>query len=68
MGFYVGHALSLHRRGQDRLSHILVEPHPEFYYPTPHSRVIYAQRPNRKPLDTVTLAEIAFVRMRHGLP
>ena len=76
MGFYAGYALSLYGRGQDRLSHVLVEPpfesHPEFYYPTPHSRVIYAQGPDRKPLDTqaakLTLAEIPFVRMRHGLP
>ena len=75
MGFYAGYALSLYGREQDRLSHVLVEPpfesHPEFYYPTPYSRVIYSHSPDHKPLDTrdaqVTLAEIPFVRMRHGL-
>ena len=75
MGFYAGYALSLYGRNQDRLSHVLVSPeyesHPQFYYPTPYSRVIYANDPSRKPLDTqnaeVMLADIAFVRLRHGL-
>ncbi|QWF71560.1 TIGR02584 family CRISPR-associated protein [Methylomonas paludis] len=75
MGFYAGYALSLYGRPQDRLSHVLVTPeyesHPQFYYPTPYSQVIYANDPTRKPLDTqnaeVMLADIAFVRLRHGL-
>ncbi len=75
MGFYAGYALSLYGRAQDRLSHVLVsadyESHPQFYYPTPYSHVIYGNDPTRKPLDTqnaeVMLAEIAFVRLRHGL-
>jgi CRISPR-associated protein (TIGR02584 family) len=75
MGFYAGYALSLYGRPQDRLSHVLVsadyEAHPQFYYPTPHSQVIYGNDPSRKPLDTrraaVILADIAFVRLRHGL-
>lgn len=75
MGFYAGYALSLYGRYQDRLSHVLVsadyESHPQFYYPTPYSRVIYASDSSRKPLDTqnaeVMLADIAFVRLRHGL-
>ena len=75
MGFYAGYALSLYGRPQDRLSHVLVsadyESHPQFYYPTPYSQVIYGNDPSRKPLDTqhaqVTLADIAFVRLRHGL-
>lgn len=75
MGFYAGYALSLYGRHQDRLSHVLVsadyESHPQFYYPTPYSRVIYANDAGRKPLDTqnaeVILADIAFVRLRHGL-
>lgn len=37
MGFYIGYALSLYARPQDRLSHVLVNPpfesHPEFFYP-----------------------------------
>ena len=75
MGFYAGYALSLYGRPQDRLSHVLVsaeyESHPQFYYPTPYSYVIYANDPSRKPLDTqnaeVMLADIPFVRLRHGL-
>jgi CRISPR-associated protein (TIGR02584 family) len=39
MGFYVGYALSLFGRAQDRLSHVLVPPplesKPEFFYPRP---------------------------------
>ncbi len=75
MGFYLGYALSLYGRAQDRLSHVLVSPqfesHPEFFYPTPASHVIYTPAPERRPLDTrearVTLAEIPFVRLREGL-
>ncbi len=75
MGFYAGYALSLYGRPQDRLSHVLVSPpyegHPEFFYPTCRPRVIHTLDAERKPLDTsraeVTLAEIPFVRLRHGL-
>ena len=75
MGFYAGYALSLYGRSQDRLSHVLVsadyESHPQFYYPTPYSQVIYGNDLTRKPLDTqnaeVILAEIDFVRLRLGL-
>ncbi|WP_367155930.1 CRISPR-associated ring nuclease Csm6 [Methylomonas sp. HYX-M1] len=75
MGFYAGYALSLYGRSQDKLSHVLVaadyESHPQFYYPTPYSQVIYGNDPSRKPLDTrqaeVMLADIPFVRLRHGL-
>jgi len=76
MGFYAGYALSLFGRSQDRLSHVLVSPpyesHPQFYYPTPYPYIIYTQGQNSKPLDSqnaeVTLADIPFVRLRHGLP
>lgn len=76
MGFYFGYALSLYGRPQDRLSHVLVsapfESHPDFYYPSKKSRVIFTPPPESRPLDTataqVTLAEIPFVRLRHGLP
>ena len=76
MGFYLGYALSLYGRIQDRLSHVLVsapyESHPEFYYPTVDSRVIYTPHPHNRPYDTrdakVTLAEIPFVRLRDELP
>ena len=74
MGFYVGYALSLYGRAQDRLSHVLVsEPFEQtldFFYPTPQSRVL--KRADGRMADTkdaqVTLAHIPFVSLRHGLP
>ncbi|MEY6433946.1 CRISPR-associated ring nuclease Csm6, partial [Thioalkalicoccus limnaeus] len=74
MGYYIGYALSLFGRPQDRLSHVLAaEPFEsswDFFYPTPYSRVVVT-RDNRL-VDTrdgrVTLAEIPFVRLRDGLP
>ena len=75
MGYYLGYALSLYGRPQDRLSHVLVsapfESHPEFYYPSRGQRVIQTRGDKPRPLDCrdaqVELAEIPFVRMRHGL-
>jgi len=75
MGFYAGYALSLYGREQDRLSHVLIsanyESHPQFFYPTPYPNTIYSHDKSNKPLDTqqaeVVLADIAFVRLRHGL-
>lgn len=75
MGFYLGYAMSLFGRPQDRLSHVLVsspfEANQQFYYPTRESRVIYTPPPEQRPLDTrdaqVTLAEIPFVRLRDDL-
>ncbi len=74
MGFYLGYALSLYGRSQDRLSHVLVsEPFEsswDFFYPTPYSRVITTR--DNKLADTVdaqvTLAEIPLVRLRDELP
>jgi len=74
MGYYLGYALSLFGRPQDRLSHVLVsEPFEsswDFFYPTPYNRVITTR--DNKLADTanaeVTLAEIPFVRLREGLP
>jgi CRISPR-associated protein (TIGR02584 family) len=74
MGFYLGYALSLFGRPQDRLSHVLVsapfESSYEFFYPTPYSHVL--KIPGGQLADSalaqVTLAEIPFVSLRHGLP
>jgi CRISPR-associated protein (TIGR02584 family) len=74
MGFYLGYALSLFGRPQDRLSHVLVSDPFEstwnFFYPSPASRVIEAA--GQKLADTaqaeVTLAEIPFVSLRTELP
>jgi CRISPR-associated protein (TIGR02584 family) len=74
MGFYLGYALSLFGRPQDRLSHVLVsEPFEsswDFFYPARVSRVIQVKE--SKLADArdakVTLAEIPFVRLRGELP
>lgn len=77
MGFYLGYALSLYGRAQDRLSHVLVsepfENNPGFFYPTTYEQRIDAKRGNKgSTFDArdavVELAEIPFVRMREGLP
>ncbi len=48
MGYYLGYALSLYGRPQDRLSHVLVsepyETNRDFYYPTPHDHPIHSLR------------------------
>ncbi len=75
MGFYLGYALSLFGRPQDRLSHVLVsspyESNPNFFYPAPVERVIFSNSPDQRPLDassaSVMLADIPFVRLRDGL-
>ena len=74
MGFYIGYALSLFGRAQDRLSHVLVSPpfesRPEFFYPAPHTRPIDDGK--GQVLDSkdarVHLGDIPFVRLREGLP
>lgn len=74
MGFFLGYALSLFGRPQDRLSHVLVsEPFEnswDFFYPTPYENVIATA--GNKLADArdakVSLAEIPFVSLRHGLP
>lgn len=75
MGFYLGYALSLFGRSQDRLSHVLVsspfETNANFFYPSPTPKVIFANPPDQRPLDAnaaeITLADIPFVRLRDGL-
>lgn len=77
MSYYLGYAMSLFGRQQDRLSHVLVSPeyeaHPEFFYPTPYERVIHSHAQGvQKVLDCaearVELAEIPFLRLRGLLP
>ena len=74
MGFYLGYALSLYGRRQDRLSHVLVNPPYEslleFFYPTPTEMIVKARDGclvDARDAD-VSLAEIPFVRLREGLP
>ena len=74
LGYFAGYALSLFGRDGDRLSHVLVsDPYEsswDFFYPTPYERIIKTAQ-NRL-VDCaqaeVTLADIPFVRLRHGLP
>ena len=59
MGFYVGYALSLFGREQDRLSHVLLpslEAQPHLFYPPPDQDA------------PVHLGDIPFVRLRYVLP
>jgi len=68
MGYYLGYALSLFRRPQDRLSHVLVsEPFESswnFFYPSPYSRVI--ELPGNKLADTAQVQVTAAARDRRG--
>lgn len=75
MGFFLGYAMSLYGRPQDRLSHVLVNPpfenSPDFYYPTPHAHVVRRHdRPNEvfdASKAEVWLGDIPFVRLRTEL-
>ncbi len=77
MGYYLGYALSLYGRAQDRLSHVLIsdpyENNRQFYYPTPYEYPISVRRGDKEQTydaqeARVDLAEIPFVRLREGLP
>lgn len=71
MTFYLGYAMTLFARPDDRLSHVLVderyENNRDFYYPTPYTHVIAGRFDNQK-VDakeaTVVLSEIPFIRQR----
>ncbi len=73
MGFFLGYALSIFGRQQDRMSHVLVsepyENNKDFFYPTQTPREIY--HADGSPLDAskakVSLAEIPFIKLRAGL-
>lgn len=74
ISYYLGYALSLFGRPQDRLSHIIVthdfEADDEFFYPNKTPTYITDRDGNT--LNTqdakIQLAEIPFVRLREGLP
>jgi CRISPR-associated protein (TIGR02584 family) len=74
MGYYLGYALSLFGRPQDRLSHVLVsEPFESswnFFYPTPYEYIIQVKGDKLADCRNarVDLADIPFVRLREGLP
>ena len=74
MTFYLGYAMSLFGRPDDRMSHVLVsegyENHPEFFFPTRDSQWITDRHGDK--WDTakadVSLADIPFIRQRDQLP
>mgnify|MGYP002623400454 CR=1 FL=1 len=74
MGFYIGYALSLFAREQDRLSHVLVSEQYEncrdFYFPSQSPYLLTLD--NGMQVDTrnaeVILANIPLVRLRSCLP
>ena len=74
LGFFAGYALSLWGRVGDRLSHVLVsEPFESswnFFYPTPYEHVISVRDGQLADCRAavVTLADLPYVRLRHGLP
>lgn len=74
MGFFLGYALSLLGREQDRLSHVLVsapfESHRDFYFPPRRPRVLETRdgKPIRTDQANVELAEIPFIRLRDEMP
>ncbi len=77
MSYYLGYALSLLGRAQDRLSHVLVsapyENNRNFYYPTPYEYPIHVMQKGKEVAydcrkATIDLADIPFVRLREGMP
>ena len=74
MTYYIGYALSLFGRVQDRLSHVVVDSeyffNQAFYYPPP--KPIWVVRDDGSGFDAakveVTLSNIPFLRLRDGLP
>lgn len=74
MGFFLGYALSLFARPQDRLSHVLVsepfESNRDFFFPSRMPKELVAA--DGRKLDAsaarVMLASIPLVRLRSGLP
>jgi len=73
MGYFLGYALSLFGRPQDRMSHVLVTPpfegHRDFYYPSLTERPIHVEQGGKDVAydcrnAQVDLAWIPFVRLR----
>ena len=75
MTFYMGYAMSMFGRGQDRLSHVLVddgfENSQDFWFPTKaaeHRHITNQGRELDASTANVILADIPFIRHRHNLP
>lgn len=73
LDFYLGHALSLYARPQDRLSHALIDspfaPAANWSrYPPPTPTVTGPPGPNPRPGPRIRLVDIPIVRLRDHLP
>jgi CRISPR-associated protein (TIGR02584 family) len=76
MTFYLGYAMSLFGRHEDKLTHVLVsepfENRRDFYYPTRESKLLALRDGETMQVDArdaeVILADIPFVRQRNQLP
>lgn len=74
IGVYLGFAMTLYGRPQDRLSQVMVADeflsNHDFYYPPPEPEVLIGN--DNHPVSTanagVILSEIPLVTLRHGLP
>lgn len=72
MSYYLGYAMSVFGRIQDRMSHVLVDDRymsADFYYPTPQTQMM--QPFKGEPFDAsqvpIMLGELPFIRLRDGL-
>jgi len=73
-GFYLGQAMMIYGREQDRMSHVVVdedyENNTEFFYPSVEKRVLYSKL-GGKPVDAaqarIDLVDIPFVRLRRWI-
>lgn len=72
IALYLGHALSLYGRPQDRLSHVVVDPrfadHAFHYPPVPPATLVIRGRRVNTADARVTLADVPFFRLRAELP
>lgn len=74
MTYYMGYAMSLFGRPQDRLTHVLIEDdyffNDDFFYPPPYSKLIPCKDGAWVDAQTieVTLADLPFIRLRDTLP
>lgn len=72
MTYYLGYAMSVFGRIQDRMSHVLVEDCyavPAFYYPTKISKILTTRTGETFDAKDVTvmLGELPFIRLRDGI-
>lgn len=77
MTFYLGYAMSLFGRPQDKLSHVLVgensevfERCPDFFFPTRNDHIVHDRDGNKYNAKdaTIILADIPFIRQRAVVP